>query len=64
MRGNCDNIGAFTTMHAPKVPGNNVKPILIFFLKTLYAKLVKDVDDENNKVRKARELLLSGDIDK
>jgi site-specific DNA recombinase len=28
-----------------------------------YSRLVKDIDDENNKVRKARELLLSGDID-
>jgi site-specific DNA recombinase len=28
-----------------------------------YSRLVKDIDDENNKVKKARELLLDGDID-
>jgi hypothetical protein len=28
-----------------------------------YSRLVKDIDEENNKVRKARELLLGGDID-
>ncbi len=28
-----------------------------------YSRLVKDIDDENNKVKKARELLLCGDID-
>lgn len=28
-----------------------------------YTKLVKDIDEENNRIRKARELLLAGDID-
>ena len=28
-----------------------------------YSRLVKEIDDENNRVRKARELLLAGDID-